>query len=914
MELPTYTSIWRIEKRLYKLYDFRLPMPVPVGQIAVFAAITVPYIVLLTIFGLPFNHNLFWLYVLPPGLLTWLATRPVLESKRLPELIHSQARYLGEPRTWCRMKPLAENDEILVFGRVWRRAGTGSEILEPAAEQLAIAPVVAGQTRRPIAAPSAQRGEKPAELPAGRRARQVAGPARPGAARMRATARAAEPAVGYSATARGAVPVGYPQVVRDPERAPRVPARDPAVPVGYPEAVWEPRQAERKHARGAAPAGYPEAVQDPGQARPMPARGVTPVGYPEAAVGYPETAREPAPARNEPSMGAATAAGRSQPSGVPGRPGTVREPGRTGYPQAGDTARPTGYPSAIGYPAAKGSGPVGYPTAGRDAVPTGYPAARKPEPARHAQAGDAAAPASHPEAARDPAPAGSPEIAHDDRPARHRATATGQSAAASDPGPAGQPRVRGTADSAAGSTAPATRSRATPAPAPASAAPGAPARPAVTPGSAVPGAPARPAAASASAGPSAPARPAVTPGSPSPSAPARPAAAPGSAVPGAPARPGGASGSPAPAAPARPTAAPRPPAPVRLIPARRSVAGPAPASPAPQRSAPAVERVLSGPGEQRSVSWRNHVTVVPGGRGPGRPDPEKEAKARAVLPLNRPRLVVVLGCTVGAGQTVTTLMLADLLARLRDEPVAALDLNPGPASLTELARIPATTVSALLARPPGAHAAHAAGAGHAGQAASVMHRGGSRGRGRLDVICQDATPDEQADGTGASASLQHSRLLDLLASRYLLTLADPGASAVAKVLAAADQLVLVAPASGDAAQAVSMTCEWLGAHGHSTLASHSIAMINGVSRRSVRHAEQAELVLRGRCRAIVRVPWDDHLAEPEAERGIRASLEASGTPSRLDRLHPAVLAAYTALAGVLVSALTGDPAQHRAAR
>jgi cellulose biosynthesis protein BcsQ len=327
-----------------------------------------------------------------------------------------------------------------------------------------------------------------------------------------------------------------------------------------------------------------------------------------------------------------------------------------------------------------------------------------------------------------------------------------------------------------------------------------------------------------------------------------------------------------------------------------------------------VERVLGGPGEQRSVSWRNHVTVFPGGRGPGRPDHEKEARARAVLPLNRPRLVVVLGCTVGAGQTVTTLMLADLLARLRDEPVAALDLNPGPASLTELAKVSATTVSALLARPPGAHAAHASGAGNASPAASVMHRGTSRERGRLDIICQDAAPEGQADGTGASASLQHSRLLDLLASRYQLTLADPGASAVAKLLAAADQLVLVAPASGDAAQAVSMTCEWLAAHGHSALASHSIAMINGVSRRSVRHAEQAEQVLRGRCRAIVRVPWDEHLAEPEPERGIRASLEAPGAQSRLYRLHPAVLQAYTALAGVLVSALIDDPARRRAAR
>ena len=53
MDLPTYTSIWRIEKRLYKLYDFRLPMPVPVGQMAVFAAITVPYVVLLTLLGWP---------------------------------------------------------------------------------------------------------------------------------------------------------------------------------------------------------------------------------------------------------------------------------------------------------------------------------------------------------------------------------------------------------------------------------------------------------------------------------------------------------------------------------------------------------------------------------------------------------------------------------------------------------------------------------------------------------------------------------------------------------------------------------------------------------------------------------------------------------------------------------------------
>jgi len=108
VDLPTYTNIWRIEKRLYKLYDFRLPMPLPINWIAVFAGITIPYIVLLIAIGLPFNHTLVWLYVLPPGLLTWLTTRPVIENKRLPELVESQVRYLTEPRTWVRLTPLSE--------------------------------------------------------------------------------------------------------------------------------------------------------------------------------------------------------------------------------------------------------------------------------------------------------------------------------------------------------------------------------------------------------------------------------------------------------------------------------------------------------------------------------------------------------------------------------------------------------------------------------------------------------------------------------------------------------------------------------------------------------------------------------------------------------------------------------------
>jgi MinD-like ATPase involved in chromosome partitioning or flagellar assembly len=129
------------------------------------------------------------------------------------------------------------------------------------------------------------------------------------------------------------------------------------------------------------------------------------------------------------------------------------------------------------------------------------------------------------------------------------------------------------------------------------------------------------------------------------------------------------------------------------------------------------------------------------------------------------------------------------------------------------------------------------------------------------------------------------------------------------VLPAADALILVIPASPEAPRAAGMTLEWLGAHGYGPLSAQAVAVLNGVSQRSAGHAEHAERVLSGQCRAIVRVPWDDHLAEPESERGIRESLAAPGAATRLGELRPAVLSAYTALAGVLVAALAAGETQ-----
>jgi hypothetical protein len=523
VELPTYTNIWKIEKRLYKLYDFRLPMPLPVGQVAAFLAIAVPYTLILTMVGMPFSHTWLWVYVLPPGVLAWLVTRPVLEGKRLPELALSQLHYLSEPRTWCRMAPLAEQDEILLAGRVWRSA------------------------------------------------RYVRPPA------------------------------------PEPPLMPVLPAR---------------------HVPGVPAAGRP------GQAQPVPVENV-PVPVEAVPVHRGPVRREPV------------------------HPGPER------------------------------------------------PAARKPAGRQ---------PATRPPTSAQPAPA---------RPA------------------SAQPRPR-------------------------------------------------------------PPAPAQTP----PAPPAQPA-------------------------PGRPAAR----QPVVVV---RNAGGARPLN--------TVERALrSSPG----VTGRlDQVVVMPGGHGPGRPDQVQRDQARARLPLPGPARVVVLGCTAGAGQTATTLLTGQLLASLRGEAVAVLDLASG--SLTQQAR----SVPVLLpSRRAGATGADS--------------RSGERG---LQVVT--------ADGDGDDAG----EVISAVASRYRLTLADPDAARVPRALAAADQLVLVAPASAEAAGSLAMTMEWLEAHGHGRLAGAAITVLNGVSAQTAGHVDKAAAVAMGRCRAIVRVPWDERMTARQP-------------------LGTATVQAYTALAGVLVAGL-----------
>ncbi|MBO0805749.1 MAG: hypothetical protein J2P25_22085 [Nocardiopsaceae bacterium] len=287
---------------------------------------------------------------------------------------------------------------------------------------------------------------------------------------------------------------------------------------------------------------------------------------------------------------------------------------------------------------------------------------------------------------------------------------------------------------------------------------------------------------------------------------------------------------------------------------------------------PTVERALSGKSQDRTLSWRGTVKVVTGKtQGPGARDQEALDRARARLPLKQAKSILMLGCTSGAGQTVTTLMTGHILASLREHPVAAVDLNDG--TLARYSAPAAWLEEVLRGQPPRRKT---------GPRPDGLNPNAKDTQARLDVI---ASHDPIRDGDEIKLAVQFGR-------HYPVTMLDAGAHGLTRLLKVADQLVIVVPASVEAAGSLADTREWLLAHGFRELVAHSVTLINGVSRRSLADVEAAESVARGRCRAIVRVPWDEML--PVGVAG----------PSTL---RPQTRIAYTALAGVLVAGMAAAP-------
>ncbi|MEV0615057.1 TcpE family conjugal transfer membrane protein [Nonomuraea sp. NPDC050404] len=962
MDLPTYTNIWRIEKRLYKLYDLRLPMPLPIVWIGVFVGVFVPWSLLLILVGVPVKMPWHVLFLVPPGIVTWLSTRPVIEGKRLTELLESQLRYLGQPKAWYRLAPTAEPETVTFSGRVWRtapvrakskkaprkarqplRGREGQRITGPRQVRPAVAAAAAAAAQAPVAEPPTGRtgwGTRRGTAPALRsRVRQAAGGSVPegsagpvrreeglsgGSGRVQELPVVAPPTDDTSRTAPAPAerePAST-SAEREPASADEIVAREAVSARGSAGAGRRGAGRERRAAgrdavdgdaaeqgspvvgetaneRGAGAGGATAAVEsrrapdpeyavEPGQAHesghahePVQTRGESVQAHGEAGaeelaareVGEPiRTAESRKAAAGKPIDTEALrrlrrlAASADAPAGAPeeAEAGSRREAGRGSGPEAGSGARREGAgheDEAARDQHRKGQPPrlaprlvlsgtqTLWPPLNPDAKPLPRPGTRKtreqeqPHEAEQSHEAERQVPA---EAAREASPEAAreatPEVTLDAAPeaARGAAPEVARETAREEAGDASAEAVtQGAAEVEAEVTGEA--------PAPDLATDDRDAvtgdRDAVTDD-----------------------RDAVTgdrgaaPGR-DPKAPARGSKAPARDRPVPVSRFEASAGDETGAAGEREAA--------------EELVAPVPV---PRPGEGRVRRVESVVGRD-SGGWRRIAQVVVGGGGVRTDGSEiDEARARAVF--GGGRRIVVLGCTGGAGQSTTALMLGHTFAQYRDDRIVAVDANTGGGTLTS--KIEPETPETLTSLLSGLDRV----SGYL-----TMRGYTTRTASGLEVISADTDAGAEQRLADRSFFSDHrlGESMRLLDRHYKLAVIDPAAALAARLLPYADQLVLVVPASEEASEAVAMTYEWLDGHGCAELRRRAVMVVNGVSRRSMTDVEQAESVARGRCRAIVRVPWEDDLAPGGAEVVDPGQLRAAGRR------------AYLALAGVVVA-------------
>jgi putative peptide zinc metalloprotease protein len=291
-----------------------------------------------------------------------------------------------------------------------------------------------------------------------------------------------------------------------------------------------------------------------------------------------------------------------------------------------------------------------------------------------------------------------------------------------------------------------------------------------------------------------------------------------------------------------------------------------------------AERYLRDQSLAPRDGWRRAIYWLSGGRvnfGPGPSElAERELMARAKTPVPGCRSIAVISRKGGVGKTTTTLMLGHTFASLRGDRVVALDGNPDAGSLGyRVRRETAATITNLLADEQ-MITRYADIRAYTSQAPS-----------RLEVVASDDDPRI----TRALGEEDYRRAIALLERHYNLICLDTGTgvleSATRGILQLADQIVVVMSPSLDSARAASSTLDWLNENGHSELVRSAVAVVNGVQADSLVEVDRIKEHFAGRCRAVVQVPWDPHLA--------------AGAETDVTRLRPMTRHAYLEVAAAV---------------
>ncbi|MET9322050.1 SCO5717 family growth-regulating ATPase [Streptomyces sp. NPDC003038] len=257
-----------------------------------------------------------------------------------------------------------------------------------------------------------------------------------------------------------------------------------------------------------------------------------------------------------------------------------------------------------------------------------------------------------------------------------------------------------------------------------------------------------------------------------------------------------------------------------------------------------------------------------------------EAERRRKLELIRTPVmscyrIAVISLKGGVGKTTTTTALGATLATERQDKILAIDANPDAGTLgRRVRRETGATIRDLVQAIPYLNSY------------MDIRRFTSQAPSGLEIIANDVDPAVSTTFNDED----YRRVIETVGRQYPIVLTDSGTgllySAMRGVLDLADQLIIISTPSVDGASSASTTLDWLSAHGYADLVSRSLTVISGVRETSkmikiediVQHFET-------RCRGVVVVPFDEHLA--------------AGAEVDLDMMRPKTREAYFNLSALV---------------
>jgi MinD-like ATPase involved in chromosome partitioning or flagellar assembly len=295
------------------------------------------------------------------------------------------------------------------------------------------------------------------------------------------------------------------------------------------------------------------------------------------------------------------------------------------------------------------------------------------------------------------------------------------------------------------------------------------------------------------------------------------------------------------------------------------------------------ESILRQRGDVAESGWRRLLYRWTGGvvnLGPGRAELARRAVTHRIRrPLLDTHRIAVTSIKGGVGKTTVTACLGLVLSEHRGDRVVVLDANPDAGTLADrLTGESAVTVRELLRDLDRI------------RSWSDMARYTSLA-GRLQVLASEQDPAS----SDAFSREEYEHISALLARFFNIVVTDSGTglvhSAMEGTLKLADSVIIVGAPTVDGASRAAKTLDWLLAHGHSGLASEAIVVLSHDRVSEDVDADRIRDHFAARCRAVIDVPHDPHLA--------------TGGRVELDRLRPPTLDAFLELAAVIADRFDG---------